>query len=70
MRDEFPGRAYLTVPEVRRLLALHKAKDFRDFLEENADFPKPVKHGKSANGQPRMMYLKHRVYAFIDLHGG
>lgn len=51
-------------------MSLHKAKDLRDFHSDNKDFPQPVEHGKSANGQPRLMYLKHKVYAFIDLHSG
>jgi hypothetical protein len=67
--DLYPGKAMLTPAEVRQLLRIPRPKQFREFLEEQPLFPRPVKVGKTSAGKPRLMYVKHRVYAFLDLWG-
>ena len=68
MRDEFPGQAFLTDVQVRKLFAYNDRKEWASFVESLGGFPKPVKVGKTRNGKDRMLYPKELVYAWILLH--
>jgi hypothetical protein len=67
--DPYPGKAMLTPAEVRQLLRIPRPKQFEEFLKEQPLFPRPAQVGKTSGGKPRLMYVKHRVYAFLDLLG-
>jgi len=67
MRDEFPGQAFLTDAQVRRLLAYKDRKEWAAFLTMNDDFPERVDAGKTRNGKPRLLFPKDLVFAWIAL---
>jgi hypothetical protein len=69
MDDPYHGKALLTPAEVRQLLRLPRPAQLKEFLAEQPLFPRPVKVGKTKAGKPRMMYVKQRVYSFLDLWG-
>ena len=62
-RHEYPGQAFLTDAQVRRLLAYKDRKEWAAFLDVNEDFPDRVEVGKSRNGKPRLLFIKELVYA-------
>lgn len=70
MRDEHPGKAFLTAAEVRRMLRLSNRESFEAWLSDNPTFPKLVAVGKTAKGKPRLFYPKSKVLSFLELLGG
>jgi hypothetical protein len=68
MLDEFPRMAYLTGPEVRRLLRIENHKEWSAFLTDNPTFPRQVPVGKTRGGKPRLRYPKHKIYAWMELN--
>ncbi len=70
MRDEFPGVAFLTPAQVRKLLGFTNPREFDAFVAEHRDFPGLVVWGKTARGKARLRYPKGKVLAFCELHGG
>jgi predicted DNA-binding transcriptional regulator AlpA len=64
--DEYPGKGFLSNPEVMKLLAYKDRKEWVAFLRANPTFPKRVSVGKTRAGKPRLMYPKHAVYSWIE----
>jgi predicted DNA-binding transcriptional regulator AlpA len=68
--DPYPGKEFLTVAEVRKLLGLTEPKAFKEFMDGEPLFPKPTVLGNTARGEPRLRFRKAKVLAFIDLMSG
>ncbi len=69
MRDEYPGRAFLTVTQVRTLVGVENHKEWLAFLEQHPTFPPLIAVGKTAGGKARTRYSKARVYGFLEAMG-
>ncbi len=69
MRDEFPGRAFLTPAEVKQLVGILNHKEWLQFLLQYPTFPAQVPLGQTAGKKPRLRYSKAKVYAFLEMLG-